>query len=139
MIVLDTNVVSEPLKPSPDAAVLRWLARQAPGTLFITAITKAELLTGFEKMPLGSRREALGTALDSQVLRLFEGRILAFDSDCAQPFSKLVASANRAGNSISFADAAIAAIAMARGYALATRNVDDFVATGVEIINPWLA
>ncbi len=139
MIVLDTNVVSEPLKPTPDAALLRWLARQAPETLFITAITKAELLTGFEKMPVGSRREALGTALNSQVLRLFEGRILAFGSDCAQPFSKLVASANQAGNSISFADAVIAAIALASGYAVATRNVHDFVATGVKIVNPWLA
>lgn len=138
MIVLGTNVVSEPLKPTPDAALLRWLARQAPETLFITAITKAELLTGFEKMPLGNRRDAIGTALNSQVLPLFEGRILAFGSDCAKPFSRLVASAKRAGNSISFADAVIAAIALANGYAVATRNVDDFVATGVEIVNPWL-
>ena len=88
---------------------------------------------------LRGRREALGTALNSQVLRLFEGRILAFGSDCAQPFSKLVASANQAGNSISFADAVIAAIALASGYAVATRNVHDFVATGVKIVNPWLA
>jgi toxin FitB len=139
MIILDTNVVSEPLKPSPDANVLSWLSRQGPPTLFITAVTKAELLLGLEKMPTGRRRDALGHAINEQVLTLFNQRILQFDSDCALPFAKLVAAANRVGNSISFSDAAIAAIAITWKFQVATRNVDDFVGTGVKIINPWQA
>ncbi len=139
MIILDTNVVSEPLKPSPDANVLTWLSRQTPATLFITAFTKAELLAGLEKMPAGRRRDALEHAINAQVQTLFDQRVLQFDSDCALPFAKLVAAANRVGNSICFPDAAIAAIAITWEFQVATRNVDDFVDTGVKIINPWLA
>jgi toxin FitB len=138
MIILDTNVVSEPLKPSPDANVLSWLSRQTPATLFITAVTKAELLVGLEKMPVGRRRDALEHAIIEQVLTLFDQRVLPFDSDCALPFAKLVAAANRVGNSISFPDAAIAAIAITWKFQVATRNADDFIGTGVKIINPWL-
>jgi toxin FitB len=139
MIIPDTNVVLEPLKPIPDANVVRWLSRQAPQTLFLSAITQAELLAGFEKMPAGRRREALGIALNSQVIASFEGRILAFDSKCATHFAKLLVAANAQGNSISFPDAAIGAIAISKGYQLATRNVRDFIRSGVNSINPWIA
>ncbi len=139
MIILDTNVVSEPLKPNPNANVVRWLSGQAPQTLFLSVITQAELLVGFEKMPAGRRREALGLALNNQIIALFEGRILAFDSACATPFAKLLVAANAQGNSISFPDAAIGAIAISKGYQLATRNVRDFIGSGVKTIDPWIA
>ena len=90
MIILDTNVVSEPLKPDPNANVTAWLSRQAPVTLFIASITKAELLAGLEKMPVGRRRMSLELAMNTQVLTLFDGRVLPFDGDCALPFAKLV-------------------------------------------------
>jgi toxin FitB len=139
MIVLDTNVVSEPLKSEPDANVIRWLSKQAPETLFITAITSAELRSGVELMPRGRRRDALANAIDSEVLTLFDGRVLAFDSECAMPFGLIIAKANKAGNRIGFPDAAIAAISLLHGFQVATRNVNGFAATGVKIINPWMA
>ncbi len=138
MIILDTNVVSEPLRPEPEPAVLAWLDAQAPATLYLTSITLAELLAGVAALPAGRRRNKLGQALTEQVLPLFEGRVLAFDMPAARAFAQVHAGAQAAGNPIGFADAAIAAIARAHGYALATRNVRDFNGTGVEVIDPWL-
>lgn len=137
MIILDTNVVSEPLKPAPDAAVLAWLDAQSPATLCLTGITLAELLAGVSALPAGRRRNKLAQALTEQVLPLFESRVLAFDVQAAHAFARVQAGAQAAGNPIGFADAAIAAIAAARGFALATRNVRDFKGTGVQIIDPW--
>lgn len=138
MIILDTNVVSEPLRPTPEPAVLAWLDAQAPATLCLTSITLAELLAGVAALPAGRRRTKLGQAITGQVLPLFEGRVLAFDMAAAHAFAQVQAGAQAAGNPISFADAAIAAIASAHGYAVATRNVRDFKGTGVEVIDPWL-
>ena len=137
MIVLDTNVLSEPLKPAPDAGMMKWLAAQSPATLFITTITVAEMLVGIEKMPAGRKRKALAEALDLRLFPLFAGRTLGFDFLCARAFATVVASANAAGNDIDFADASIAAIAIANEYVLATRNVRDFRGTGVRLLNPW--
>lgn len=137
MIILDTNVVSEPLKPVPDAAVLSWLNAQEPETLFLTTISLAELLAGVEALPAGQRRTALGQSLLGRMLPLFEGRILAFDARAAQAFAQVNARAKSAGNPIGFADGAIAAIASAHGFKVATRNVRDFLGTGVDILNPW--
>jgi predicted nucleic acid-binding protein len=137
MILLDTNVVSEPLKPQPDPAVLAWLDEQAPQTLWLSSIALAELLAGVAALPAGKRRTALARALDQKVLPLFEGRVVAFDTQAAHAHAAVQAGAAAAGNPISFADGAIAAIAAARGYALATRNVRDFKGTGVALINPW--
>ena len=137
MIVLDTNVLSEPLKLRPDVGVMRWLSVQAPDTLFITTITVAEMLTRIEKLPKGRKRNALGAALNEQVLPLFAGRVLDFNATSAAAFSKIVVAANAAGNDIDFADAAIAAISVANGFHLATRNVRDFRGVAVEILNPW--
>jgi toxin FitB len=137
VIILDTNVVSEPLKPAPDAAVLAWLDAQAPATLCLTSITLAELLAGVAALPAGRRRTKLTQALTEQVLPLFEGRVLAFDALAAHAFGHVQAGAQADGNPIGFADAAIAAIATAHGYALATRNVRDFKGAGVPIIDPW--
>jgi toxin FitB len=139
VIILDTNVVSEPLRPAPEPAVLAWLDAQVPATLCLTSVTLAELLAGVAALPAGRRRNKLALALTDQVLPLFEGRILAFDVPAAHAFARVQAGATAVGNPISFADAAIAATAAAHGYALATRNVRDFKGTGLELIDPWAA
>lgn len=137
MIILDTNVVSEPLKPAPDAAVLRWLDRQAPGTLYLTTISQAELLAGVQALPAGRRRTALQKVLTQELASLFAGRILGFGERSAQAYAEVVTAANTAGDPIDFADAAIGAIAMEHNYILATRNARDFKGTSVKLINPW--
>jgi predicted nucleic acid-binding protein len=137
VIILDTNVVSEPLRPAPDPAVLAWLDRQQAATLYLTAVNVTELLAGVEALPAGKRRANLEAAIGGQVLSLFDGRILPFDLLAARAFARLNAAAQAAGQTIGFADCAIAAIAAAHGFAVATRNVRDFSATGVELINPW--
>jgi toxin FitB len=137
MIILDTNVVSEPLKLKPEATVIRWLNAQEPQTLYLTTINLAELLSGVDIMPAGRKRAALKAALEDNILPLFEGRIVQFDSNAAKAFAKINAKVQSAGGTISFADCAIAAIAQANGFALATKNVRDFNKTGVEIVNPW--
>lgn len=137
MIILDTNVVSEPLKPEPDPNVLNWLDAHDSATFYITTINLAELLAAVEVMPSGRRRVALEQALSREVVALFEGRVLSFDAKAAEAFAKIAASAQAQGIPIGFADCAIAAIARARGFAVASRNVRDFKGTGVEIIDPW--
>ena len=136
MIVLDTKVVLEALNPAPSQVVLDWLDRQTPETLYLTAVSLAELLAGIETLPQGRRRLELERAMARQILPLFEGRILSFDAKAADAFGKIRAGAQSVGNTIGFADGAIAAIASAQGFALATRNIRDFRGTGVELINP---
>ncbi len=138
MIILDTNLVSEPLKPKPDAAVLAWLDRQAPETLYLTTITLAELQAGIEVLPVGKRRQVLQETL-TEVVAQFEGRVLSFDQDSAHVFGRVAAGAQAAGNPIHFGDCAIAAIAIRHGFVLATRNVRDYKGAGIELINPWTA
>jgi predicted nucleic acid-binding protein len=137
VIILDTNVVSEPLRPRPDPNVLRWLDRQAPDTLHLTAVTVAELWAGIALLPGGRRRTQLTQAFETEVLPLFEGRILDFGRDAARAFGTVHARARAAGNAIDFADCAIAAIAATTRYLVATRNVKDFVGTGARLLNPW--
>lgn len=137
MIVLDTNVLSEPLKPAPAQKVIDWLDAQPPETLFLTSVSLAELLAGVEALPAGKRRSVLREALSTQLRTLFGGRVLAFDVGAAQVFAQVHTGALKRGNPISFADAAIAAIAKANGCALATRNGRDFKGTDVPIIDPW--
>ena len=137
MIVLDTNIVSEPLKPKPDPEVLAWLDRQAPETLYLTSISLAELSAGVEVLPAGKRRAALQQAVGTQVLSLFQSRVLGFDHEAALAFGRIAAKAQAAGNPIDFADCAIAAIATTNRFILATRNARDFKGTGVELLNPW--
>jgi toxin FitB len=137
MIILDTNVVSEPLKPQPDPKVLAWLDAQAPETLYLTSINLAELATGIAVLPAGRKRTSLQQALDQRMMPLFEGRILHFDAKGAQAFATLSAKLQAIGSTMSFADCAIAAIATANGFALATRNTRDFKNTGIELLDPW--
>ena len=137
MIILDTNVVSEPLKPAPEPKVLAWLDNQVPETLYLTSVNLAELLAGIETLPVGRRRTDLHRALTEQMMPLFEGRILPFDKKAAEAFARINAGTKALGNPISFADGMIAAIASVHGFILATRNENDFKAAGIGLINPW--
>jgi hypothetical protein len=137
MIVLDTNVLSEILRPAPSAKVLEWMRAEPVSALFTTTITEAELLYGIALLPDGMRRRSLETVVHSILAEDLAGRILPFDSPAAREFADIAANRRRAGRPISEADARIAAIARSRGAALATRNVADFVGCTVQVIDPW--
>ena len=136
MIVLDTNVLSEPLKPQPSPKVMEWLDNQVAETLFLTAISRAELRFGVLKLPDGKRKNALAANIE-RMLELFEDRTLSFDLAAADQFAIIAANCERIGRGAIAADAYIAACAAARGFAVATRNVSHFEHTGVRVINPW--
>ena len=138
MIILDTNVVSEPLRPAPDPRVVAWLDRQAIETLYLTSVTVAELLTGIEVLPASKRKRRLRADIDAILTEHFDNRILPFDLEAARAFAELRALARRQGASISMADGQIASIARTRGFAVATRDV-AFSAAGIETIDPWRA
>lgn len=137
MILLDTNVLSEALKPSPSAAVLHWLVAQESAAVFITAITQAEILYGIERMPVGKRRVRLVAGIERMFAEDFSGKIFPFDEDAARAFAGIVAKRESAGRPISQFDAMIAAIARSHGATLATRNAADFEDCGIPIVNPW--
>lgn len=137
MIILDTDVISEPLKPRPEATVLRWLDLQGPATLYVTTISQAELLAGVSALPAGKRRTELRKVIEEELVSLFADRILPFGQRSAEAYAQIVTAANGAGNTIDFADAAIGAIALEHDYLLATRNVEDFRGTPVKLLNPW--
>lgn len=137
MIILDTNVISEPLKPRPDAAVLRWLDLQSPATLYVTTISQAELLAGVAALPAGKRRTELRRIIDKELVSLFADRILPFGERSAEAYAQVVTAANGAGNPMDFADAATAAIAIEHNFIVATRNVGDFKGSSVKLLNPW--
>ncbi len=138
MIILDTNVVSEPMKPAGAPAVQAWLDRQAQQTLYLTSISLAELLLGIETLPAGRRRAGLAEALAELLGSLFGARILAFDAEAAKQSARLLGNARTRGRSISMADSQIAAIAAAHGFIVATRDTEPFEALGIPVINPWL-
>ncbi|MGL4574345.1 MAG: type II toxin-antitoxin system VapC family toxin [Burkholderiaceae bacterium] len=137
MILLDTNVVSEPLRPAPDPHVIAWIDAQALETLYLSAITVAELRAGVALLPAGKRRTGLQESLETQVLPLFAGRVLPFDLGCTQAYAQLLAKARVAGLAVASADGYIAAIAAANGLAVATRDTSAFEAAGAKVINPW--
>ena len=138
MIVLDTNVVSEAVRPSPSPKVLAWMRSEPIEALFITTITEAELLYGLALLADGRRRRILEAAIAQILVTQFSGRILPFDSAAAREFADIAVTRRRVGQPIGEADARIAAIARSRGAALAARNIGDFVACGVTLIDPWL-
>ncbi|SCB61568.1 hypothetical protein GA0061105_12012 [Rhizobium aethiopicum] len=137
MILLDTNVISEPWKPVPYEAVVAWLDAQVIETLFLSAITIAELRFGIAAMPSGKRQTILRDRLEGEVLPHFSERILPFDLVTSQFYSELMARARVSGKSISAADSYIAATAAANGLAVATRDTSPFEAAGLKVINPW--
>ncbi len=138
MILLDTNVISEAMKPRPHPVVQAWLDEQAAETLYLSSVTLAELLFGIGALPPGRRREALARTLDG-VLELFDDRVLAFDSEAARHYAGLAVAARAAGLGLSTPDGYIAAIAAARGFSVATRDVAPFRAAGIKVVDPWEA
>ena len=135
--LLDTNVLSEVLRAQPDETVLAWLAAQPAETLFVSAVTQAEMLLGARLLPASKRRKQLQDALDIMFAEDFAGRVLPFDSAAAFAYAGVVELRRTAGRPISQFDAQIAAIALSRRTVLATRNVSDFEGCGVALRNPW--
>lgn len=139
MILIDTNVVSEPLKAVPAPNVISWMDAQAIETLFLSTITVAELRFGIAAMPSGKRQDVLRERLERDVLPVFSGRILSFDLDASQSYSELMARSRSSGKAIGKADGYIAAIAASNRLQVATRDVGPFEAAGLRVIDPWNA
>ena len=139
MIVLDTNVISEPLRPAPERRVIEWMDAQAIETLYLSAISVAELRFGIASLPNGKRRNKLQTSFEKRILPLFVGRVLPFDLLASQAYSELMLKARVAGLAISTTDGLIAATAAAYHMMVSTRDVSPFEAAGVEVINPWVS
>jgi hypothetical protein len=137
MILLDTNVVSEPIRRHPDSRVLDWLDAQVIETLYFSTISLAELLLGVENLPIGRRRTALAAALEQQIADLFGDRIIPFDIPAAEAYSKVVARARSQGQAISIADGQIAGVAAANKFRVASRDDQPFCAAGLVVVNPW--
>ncbi|WP_428663052.1 type II toxin-antitoxin system VapC family toxin [Reyranella sp.] len=138
MILLDTNVVSESIKPEPDPSVLAWLDVQTAETLFLSSITVAELLFGFRTLPDGRRKDMLAARIDG-LLDQFAGRILPFDTPAARHYADLAVMARRTGKGFPIPDGYIAAVAAAHGFAVASRDASAFTAAGLTVIDPWTA
>jgi predicted nucleic acid-binding protein len=139
MIVIDTNVISELWKAEPNPNVLAWIDAQAIETLYLSAVTVAELRYGLATMPEGKRRTIYQERLEHEVLPAFAGRVLAFDLDTSKTYADLMARARAGGKAIAKADGYIAATAAAHGLMVATRDTRPFEAGGLEVINPWEA
>lgn len=135
MILLDTNVISEAMKPTPDDTVRAWLDEQAAETLFLSSVTIAELFYGIGALPSGKRKDRLTEALDG-VMELFADRVLPFDVAAARHSADLAVKARAAGKGFPMPDGYIAAIAASRGFTVATRDTSAFDAAGVAVINP---
>ncbi len=139
MIIVDTNVISELTRPTPEPAVVEWLDAPPTIELATTAITAAELLYGVDRLPRGRRRARLEEAVRAVLEDDFRDRVQPFDAAAAAHYSAVVTARDRIGRPITFADAQIAAICRAHAAALATRNTRDFEGTGITLINPWSA
>ena len=137
MIVLDTNVLSELMRPRPAPWVVSWVDRQPAKRLFTTTVTRAEILYGLALLDPGPRRDRLTEAAREIFAVELAGRVLPFDSDASDSYAEIASARRRAGRPISAFDAQIAAIARSRGAALATRNLGDFEECGIELIDPW--
>lgn len=139
MILLDTNVVSELMRPRPSPAVTAWIAAQSAANVYLSVITEAELCFGAAILPPGRRREMLGLAIEKLLRGVFARRILPFDSEAARMYAVVAASRRAIGLTIDHADCQVAAIARCHEAAVATRNVRHFEHCGIEVIDPWSA
>lgn len=139
MVLLDTNVLSELMRPAPHPAVIAWADQLDPEAAGITAMNEAEILHGLALLPDGQRRRALQERWEQLVPMLFAGRVFAFDRTAAHWYGELLARRSSLGRPISIADAVIAATTLAQGASLATRNTGDFSGLGLSLINPWPA
>jgi predicted nucleic acid-binding protein len=137
MIIFDTNVVSEVMKPVPHPAVKSWINRQNLETLYLTSVTQAEILYGIAVLPPGKRKDGL-TGMFDGLLQHFAGRILPFDSEAAHRYARMAATARAAGQAFPAQDGYIAAIAASKNFMIATRDTAPFEAGGIRIINPWM-
>lgn len=137
MIILDTNILSECLRPKPDSRVLAWLSAQPRARLFTTTIVESEILYGVGLLPEGARKAALAEAVHAIFDHDFSGRILSFDRGAAAAYAKLASARKLAGRPITQFDAMIAAVAYSTGAALATRNTKDFEGCEIDLLNPW--
>ncbi len=137
MIIIDTNIVAELMKASPAGEVVSWMNDQEASGLFLTTITLGEIGYGLEILPQGKRRLQLEQGFERVIAEAFTGRILAFDEEAARLYGVLMGRRRAIGRPLSILDGQIASIARTRGYAVATRNVRDFVECGVDILNPF--
>ena len=137
MFVLDTNVVSELMRPSPEPAVERWVGQHPASSLYFTAIGEAELRYGVAVMPNGARRETLAAEMEGLLRDDLRDRVLPFDSEAARAYAEIAAKRRAEGRPPSQSDCQIAAIARCRNAAIVTRNIRDFEGTGLEIVDPW--
>jgi predicted nucleic acid-binding protein len=137
MIILDTNVLSELMRPKPTPRVVAWVAKHSGTELFTTSITEAEIFYGIELLAKGKRREELLAAAEAMFAEDLAGRVFGFESEAARVFSRIAAQRRALGSPISHADAQIAAIAQVRSAKLATRNVADFRDCGLDVVDPW--
>ncbi|MGJ4931082.1 type II toxin-antitoxin system VapC family toxin [Bradyrhizobium sp. HKCCYLS2038] len=138
MILLDTNVVSEAMKPEPSPQVKSWLDQQVAETLYLSSVTIAELMFGIGALPRGRRKDRLTAALNG-VLELFGSRVLAFDTSAARHYAELAVKARAAGKGFPTPDGYIAAIAACHGFIVASRDTSAFKAAGIAVVNPWTA
>lgn len=138
MILLDTNVISEPLRKTPNPRVVEWIDAQTIETLYLSAITVAELRLGVAVLPSGKRKDNLRSRLEQEVLVLFRDRVLPFDLPASDSFAQLMAQARATGAAIGRTDGWIAATASAHGFAVATRDTAPFAAAGLAVIDPWV-
>ena len=138
MIVLDTNVLSELLRPEPERRVMAWLDEQSRASVFTSAVTQGEILYGIRLLPEGQRRKKLWDAAVAIFTEDFSGRVLSFDGDAADNYAEIGASRRAAGRPISQFDAVIASITRSHGATLATRNTKDFDGCGIQVVNPWV-
>lgn len=136
MILLDTNIISETMKQTPDPAVIAWLNEQISETLYLSSVTLAELLFGILDLPDGRRKQQLSQAMN-RYAALFKGRILGFDIAAAEQYAELAVLARKTGRGFPVPDGYIAAIASAHGFRVASRDVAPFEAANVNVINPW--
>jgi hypothetical protein len=139
VIVLDTNVLSELMRPNPSSRVIAWIRQRRGPQTTVTAITQAEIFYGVELLPPGRRRNHLLREAESMFAEDFGGRTLPFDSEAARLYAKIASARRAKGKPISPADAQIAAIVRAHNATLATRNIADFEACGIQLVNPWEA
>lgn len=139
MIVLDTNVLSELMRPAPNPVVVHWLDRHPARDVGTTSITVAEILYGIERLPAGRRQRTLAMLAAELFDQEFSGRLLTFDALAASHYAQKMAEAERNGTPVSMADGQIAAICETHGATLATRNTKDFEPLGVPLINPWIS
>ena len=137
MVILDTNVISELIRPRPHPAVVEWIDQQNAFELWITAVTAAELRTGVALLPEGRRKSDLHLHIERLLDETFAGYVLPFDDRSAIPYADIVSGRRNKGRSIAFQDAQIGAICLQQGMTLATRNTRDFEDTGIDLIDPW--